>query len=633
MRTFHRMLMTACALTAVALPTIAQGPPPVEDPLGPDLFIAIRENRTDDVRALLKKGAKTEAKNWLGMTPLMWAAMIGNESACAALIESKANVKADCIYGSALETGILGGNPKVIRLLLDNGATFSKERVDKITALMAAADQGHTEILRMLLAAKADVNAADEAGMTALMHASRRGQAENAKLLLDAGANVNTSDIFGMTALHYAALNGHVDAARLLLAKGAKVDATDKTGSTPLLLNARYSGVPQLATLLIKSGANPSAKDATGRTACDLAMSRGYAACARAIRPDVKMAATEPAGDIPARAHRAVLTSLDLIQRTTKAFSARGGCFSCHHQGLGLVTTGTARALGYRIDSALAAAEQKLVTSEPETKLDQLRGLASHPEAYKFFPAVDMQELVPGVSMTYCGLAAHEAPKSEALGIVATIMARQQTPDGAFHFVFHREPLQSSQFMTTAYAVRTMKAYLPDSMAKERDERVAKALDWLQKTPAVTNEDRAFRLLGLKWAGGSQSDIETATADLLRTQKADGGWAQFSSAFAGGPGFDRADAYATGESLYALYVGGGIKPDAQPYRRGVRYLLRTQDEDGSWFVNKRAVPANNWFDTGFPHGESQYISYSATCWSAMALMFAADKPSVASASR
>ena len=48
------------------------------------------------------------------------------------------------------------------------------------------------------------------------------------------------------------------------------------------------------------------------------------------------------------------------------------------------------------------------------------------------------------------------------------------------------------------------------------------------------------------------------------------------------------------------------------------------EDDGSWFVNKRAVYANNYFDTGFPHGESQYISYGATCWSTMALMFAAE---------
>ena len=64
----------------------------------------------------------------------------------------------------------------------------------------------------------------------------------------------------------------------------------------------------------------------------------------------------------------------------------------------------------------------------------------------------------------------------------------------------------------------------------------------------------------------------------------------------------------------------------EAYRRGVNFLLRTQDEDGSWYVSKRAMPANNYLDAGFPHGESQYISYGATAWATMALMLATEPP-------
>jgi mannose-6-phosphate isomerase-like protein (cupin superfamily) len=66
--------------------------------------------------------------------------------------------------------------------------------------------------------------------------------------------------------------------------------------------------------------------------------------------------------------------------------------------------------------------------------------------------------------------------------------------------------------------------------------------------------------------------------------------------------------------LYALHLGGSVPVTSDAYRRGVRYLLRTQDEDGSWLVTKRAIPANTYLDGGFPHGESQYSSYNATCW-------------------
>jgi hypothetical protein len=81
----------------------------------------------------------------------------------------------------------------------------------------------------------------------------------------------------------------------------------------------------------------------------------------------------------------------------------------------------------------------------------------------------------------------------------------------------------------------------------------------------------------------------------------------------------QSDAYATGQALYALNESG--MPVSDPvYQRGVKYLLRTQDRDGTWFVNKRAIPANNYLDAGFPHGESQCASFNGTCWAMMALL-------------
>ena len=78
------------------------------------------------------------------------------------------------------------------------------------------------------------------------------------------------------------------------------------------------------------------------------------------------------------------------------------------------------------------------------------------------------------------------------------------------------------------------------------------------------------------------------------------------------------DAYATGQALYALRIGG-LSPTSDVYRRGVQYLLRTQLEDGSWFVRARGVPFQPYFDYGFPHGTSQFISAAATAWAVIAL--------------
>ena len=75
-----------------------------------------------------------------------------------------------------------------------------------------------------------------------------------------------------------------------------------------------------------------------------------------------------------------------------------------------------------------------------------------------------------------------------------------------------------------------------------------------------------------------------------------------------------------------LGLAGGLPVTDPVYQRGVQFLLRTQEGDGSWFVNKRAIPVNNYFDAAFPHGESQFASFNGTCWATMALLQTIDRP-------
>jgi hypothetical protein len=43
-------------------------------------------------------------------------------------------------------------------------------------------------------------------------------------------------------------------------------------------------------------------------------------------------------------------------------------------------------------------------------------------------------------------------------------------------------------------------------------------------------------------------------------------------------------------------------------------------------VHSRAVPLLPYVDGGSPHGKLQFISFAATCWATMALMYASAPP-------
>ncbi|MEJ7609186.1 MAG: hypothetical protein WKF37_23665, partial [Bryobacteraceae bacterium] len=82
------------------------------------------------------------------------------------------------------------------------------------------------------------------------------------------------------------------------------------------------------------------------------------------------------------------------------------------------------------------------------------------------------------------------------------------------------------------------------------------------------------------------------------------------------------DAYATGQTLYALAQAGGVFPADNAFRKGVKFLRHTQLEDGSWHVRSRSVKFQPYFDSGFPHEHDQWISAAGTAWAAMALTLA-----------
>lgn len=66
----------------------------------------------------------------------------------------------------------------------------------------------------------------------------------------------------------------------------------------------------------------------------------------------------------------------------------------------------------------------------------------------------------------------------------------------------------------------------------------------------------------------------------------------------------------------------GVSPTDASFKRGIEYLLRTQLEDGPWYVKSRAMTFQPYFESGFPHGYDQWISAAGSNWAVMALSLA-----------
>jgi hypothetical protein len=209
-------------------------------------------------------------------------------------------------------------------------------------------------------------------------------------------------------------------------------------------------------------------------------------------------------------------------------------------------------------------------------------------------------------------LAERGSPATFATDAMVHRFAELQVADGSWQSTDPRPPLDGGTILPTALAIRALSVYAPPAARKEMEARIGRAREYLLAAAPAEMQDEAYKLLGLVWACASEADIARQANQLVRLQHHDGGWSQFPEI--------PSDAYATGEALYALHVSGA-PVNSKAYRRGADYLLRTQLEDGTWFVRSRAFGFQPYTETGFPHGVDQFISAAATSWAVIALAY------------
>lgn len=296
----------------------------------------------------------------------------------------------------------------------------------------------------------------------------------------------------------------------------------------------------------------------------------------------------------------AVKKALPLLQKSSLTWFKGAKCSSCHHQSLAQVTVSVAREQGFLVDEKKSNELNDRIISRRLRRLycnfegtGSINGAAGN--SYDLF------------GMSGAKLAANDTTDAEAYYILS-----KQSVNGSWPSLSRRPPLEDTPFTLTALSVRALQLYGPPELKIESRRAVLLARSWLTKAMATTSEEMTYKLLGLKWSGATKAEVLKVTEQIVSRQNSDGGWSQLPSM--------KSDAYATGQILVALQTAGGLRATHEAVRRGTSYLVNSQNDDGSWLVEtRRRFPGLPYFETGFPHGKHQFISFAGTAWSTMAL--------------
>jgi ankyrin repeat protein len=619
-------------------------------PPGAKALAMVVELRTNNLAAFMKaaaaKPALLNARGPQGATPFMFAVLYTSPATISRLLAMGADANA---HDDANATALMWAAKDLekTRILLEHGGNLNVKSDDLRTPLMIAARKpGGAPIVKLMIEHGANVNPNTrvETESSPLVEALTAGDAETTALLMQHGANAKAAGETGLSiaagtnclkcldmlapnvtdknvytaSLQDIAVYGDLKSVQLMLDHGADVKAYDPLGRTALMYAVVSDMLPlDVVKLLIDHGADVNARckhtnaGDEGLTVLDMAKRNGDTPIVRLL----EQSGAKTGGALPVvltprlrnELHTAIQDSIPLLQQADVSFASKSGCVSCHNNSLTAMTVGLARKHGFQIDERAAASQVQVNVEGLEKIRDRMYQGFLLPVGDNFSEGV--------VAYMLLGLAAEHHPSDLNTDAAAIDILGRQQKDGEWFAPTSdtRPPICLNHIGDTALSMRALQLYAPKADASAYRRSIQMAAAWLAQAKSYSNDDRGWRLAGLAWAGSGKPAIEKAKQELMATQKADGSWADQPTM--------ESTAYATGKSLVALQISG-LPTSAPAYQAGVKWLLSHQLQDGTWYVQTRALAFQPYFDAGFPHGHDQWISTAGTNWATMALALA-----------
>jgi len=282
---------------------------------------------------------------------------------------------------------------------------------------------------------------------------------------------------------------------------------------------------------------------------------------------------------------QSVERAIPYLQAESASWLSTRKCAACHHAPMPFWALAEADRAGYPIDEPYLTGKIESLLGSKDALLAS--GIFPNPAAPPD-PRPQGRGLNMGLPML--AVAARAMPsltdaQRESLQLITEQILAKQQPDGSWEWfaTLRRPPINETQTTDAAWIIMALAGETTADSPEPQRAALAKAIAWLDAQPtSELHQDRALAILLAVQAGKPRQAIAPIAAELLALQRPDGGWSQTIPE-------PVSDAFATGQTLYALALAGHTV-DELPIRRGLDFLVATQQPDGAWPMASRSSP-------------------------------------------